>query len=40
MEKFLSDEERAQLKRQHKKEQDKCICDRIKAVLLYDEGWP
>jgi len=39
MEKFLSDEERAQLKRQHKKERDKRICDRIKAVLLYDEGW-
>ena len=32
---FLDDEERAQ----HKKERDKKICDRIKAVLLYDKGW-
>jgi len=37
---FLSDEERARLKVQHKRERDKRICDRIKAVLLYDEGWP
>jgi len=36
---FLSDEERSQLKAQHKKERDKRICDRIKAVLLYDKGW-
>ena len=36
---FLNNEERAQLKAQHKKERDKRICDRIKAVLLYDEGW-
>jgi len=36
---FLNDDERAQLKAQHKKERDKRICDRIKAVLLYDKGW-
>lgn len=36
---FLSDEERAQLRAQHKKERDKRICDRIKAVLLSDKGW-
>src|SRR3984893_5406118 len=35
---FLSDEERLQLRAQHKKERDKRICDRIKAVLLYDRG--
>lgn len=38
--KFLTEDERAQLKAQHKKERDKRICDRIKAVLLYDDGWP
>jgi transposase len=36
---FLSDQERAQLKAQHKRERDRRICDRIKAVLLFDEGW-
>lgn len=36
---FLSDEERAQLKAQHKRERDGRIRDRIKAVLLHDEGW-
>ena len=36
---FLDDVERTQLKTQHKKERDKKICDRIKAVLLYDKGW-
>ena len=36
---FLSDDERAQLKIQHKRERDKRICDRIKAVLLYDKDW-
>ncbi len=39
MQKFLSDEERNHLKAQHKKERDKRICDRIKAVLLYDKEW-
>ena len=36
---FLTDEEKARLKAQHKHERDKRICDRIKAVLLYDKGW-
>jgi len=36
---FLSDAERVQLKAQHKRERDKRICDRIKAVLLCDKGW-
>lgn len=36
---FLSEEEKVQLKIQHKKERDKRICDRIKAILLYNEGW-
>jgi transposase len=35
----LSKTEREDLKAQHKKERDKRICDRIKAVLLFDEGW-
>ena len=35
----LNAEEREQLKAQHRKERDKRICDRIKAVLLYDKGW-
>lgn len=37
--KFLVDLERQDLKAQHRKERDKRICDRIKAILLYDEGW-
>jgi hypothetical protein len=36
---FLSDAERAQLKTQHRRERDKRVCDRIKAVLLFDKGW-
>jgi len=36
---FLTEEERAQLKAQHKRERDRRICDRIKAVLLCDKGW-
>jgi transposase len=36
---FLSDAERIQLKAQHRRERDKRICDRIKAVLLYDKSW-
>lgn len=27
------------LRLQHKKERDKRVCDRIKAVLLFDKGW-
>lgn len=36
---FLSEYERRNLIIQHKKERDKRICDRIKAVLLFDKGW-
>lgn len=36
---FLTDRERATLRAQHKQERDKRVADRIKAVLLYDEGW-
>ena len=36
---FLSDQERVTLRAQHKQERDKRIADRIKAVLLYDNGW-
>ena len=36
---FLSDEERNQLKSQHKKERDGRVRDRIKAVLMRDDGW-
>lgn len=39
MRSFLTEDERAGLKLQHKKERDKRVCDRIKAILLYDEGW-
>jgi transposase len=35
----LSPLERENLITQHKKERDKRVCDRIKAVLLFDEGW-
>lgn len=36
---FLTDAERVQLRKQHKKERDGRVRDRIKAVLLYDKGW-
>ena len=36
---FLRDEDRFRLKVQQKKERDKQIRDRIKAVLLYDKSW-
>jgi len=39
MKNFLSENQKIQLKAQHKKERDKRVCDRIKAVLLYDKGW-
>ncbi len=39
MEKFLTDLERTKLKERHKKERDRRICDRIKAVLMHDKGW-
>lgn len=39
MRNFLTNYERNNLLAQHKKERDKRIYDRIKAVLLYDKGW-
>lgn len=36
---FLSEQEKVQLKTHHKKERDGRVRDRIKAVLLYDDGW-
>jgi transposase len=39
MRNFLTDDERSSLKVQYKQERDKRVCDRIKAVLLYDKGW-
>ena len=39
MSNFLTDEERFLLQKQHKKERDGRIRDRIKAVLLRDKGW-
>ena len=39
MELKLTSEERARLQKLHKKERDKRICDRIKAVLAYADGY-
>ena len=39
MERTLASREREELIKRHKKERDKRICDRIKAVLAYDEGY-
>ena len=39
MKRFLTPEERKELKAQHRLERDKRICDRIKAMLLSDKGW-
>lgn len=39
MKKLLSPEERRLLLKQHKSERDKRIADRIKVVLLSDDGW-
>ena len=36
---FLSQSERDSLKALHRRERDKKICDRIKAILLLDNGW-
>lgn len=36
---LLSQEEKADLEVQHRKERDGRIKDRIKAVFLYSEGW-
>jgi|SRR5579871_1185859 len=39
MEKLLTLKERENLIRRHRKERDKRVCDRIKAVLAYDDGY-
>lgn len=36
---FLNEQDREQLKAEHKRERDGRIRDRIKAILLTDEGW-
>ena len=37
---FLSKKERKELRRQHRREPERRYADRIKALLLWDEGWP
>lgn len=39
MEKILTSKEREKLIKRHRKERDKRVCDRIKAVLAYDDGY-
>ncbi len=39
MNRKLTTQEREKLQRRHKKERDKRTCDRIKAVLAYDDGY-
>ncbi len=39
MENKLSESEKIKLEKQHKKEKNSKVCDRIKAVLLSSEGW-
>lgn len=39
MKRKLTTQERCNLTVQHKKERDKRVCDRIKAVLAYDDGY-
>lgn len=39
MKRILTQKERDKLTHQHRKERDKRICDRIKAVLAYDDGY-
>ena len=39
MEIKLTKEEKQDLEQQHQSERDKRIADRIKAVLLFSEGW-
>jgi Transposase and inactivated derivatives len=39
MNKFLTEEERTALKAQHRRERDKRVSDRLKAILLADDGW-
>ena len=39
MENFLTQTEKEAFKAQHKKERDKRVCDRIKAILLRNKVW-
>lgn len=39
MKRFLSDQERLELKQEHQKERDRNRADRLKAILLADSGW-
>ncbi|MBX3709085.1 MAG: helix-turn-helix domain-containing protein [Gammaproteobacteria bacterium] len=39
MEKIFTARKREKLIQHHRKERDKRICDRIKAVLAYDDGY-
>jgi hypothetical protein len=39
MEKFLTSLERGEVLRQHRLERDGRVKDRIKVVLLHDDGW-
>ncbi len=36
---FLSSRQRRELKEQHRFEDERRYADRIKALLLWDEGW-
>lgn len=36
---FLDEKEREDLQAKHRLERDRKICDRIKAILLFDKGW-
>lgn len=39
MERIMTTTQREKLLKRHRKERDKRVCDRIKAVLAYDEGY-
>ena len=39
MKNFLKEEEIREFKKQHRKERDRKVADRIKSVLLFDKGW-
>lgn len=37
---LLTEIQKQELETRHRRERDKRVCDRIKAVLLKSEGWP
>ena len=39
MSNLLTSEERSELLLKHKSERDKRMADRIKVILLFDQGW-